>query len=132
MKDDKVTNADELTRDSDGIAWDTAARLNIADVLTAPFSHAARTSVLVDDHLLSVMVLMLPEWMEDAVSSPLKAAAEGVVFACVVVVTHVASATVFDCDFFFVDLDFFSGSATLVLDVVGGIGAAAVVALGDI
>ncbi len=132
MEDDEITDADELTWNSDGIAWDAATRLDVADVLTGTFAHAAWTLIFLDDHFFALMVLVFSEGMEDAVSGALEATAERVVFALVVVVAHFAAAGVFDGDFFVVGLDVCGGSATLVLDVVGWVGAAAVVSLGDV
>jgi hypothetical protein len=128
LKDYEITDADELARDCDGAGWEAAARLDEADLLTDAFSHAGwTTSFIFDDHLFTVMVT---EWVNNAVGGTLEATAEGVVFALVVVVTHVVAAGSVDLDVFFFDLDFFGRSATFVLDVVGRIDAAAVVALG--
>ena len=128
LKDYKITDADELARDWDGVAWEAVARLDEADLLTDAFSHAAWTTFFIfDDHLLAVVVT---EWVNNTIGGTLEATAEGVIFALVVVVTHVVAAGSVDLDVFLFDLDFFSRSATLVLDVVGRVDAAAVVALG--
>jgi hypothetical protein len=115
LKDYKVTNADELARDCDSVGWE-AARFDVADLLTNTFSHAGWTSFIFDDHLFAVMVT---EWVSNTIGGTLKATAEGVVFALVVVVTHVVAAGSVDFDVFLFDLDFFGRSATFVLDVVG-------------
>jgi hypothetical protein len=129
LKDDEIANADELAGDRDGVGWEAAARLDKADLLADTFSHAAWTTFLFfDDHLLSLMT----ERVRDALSSALEATAEGVVFALVVVVTHVVAAGLVDFDVFLFDSDFFSRSATFVFHVVGGVDAAAVVALSPV
>jgi hypothetical protein len=128
LKDYEITDADELARNCDGVAWEAAARLDEADILTDAFSHAGWTTFFIfDDHLFAVMVA---EWVNNTIGGTLEATAEGVIFALVVVVTHVVAAGSVNLDVFLFDLDFFSGSATFVLDVVGRVDAAAVVALG--
>ena len=121
-----------MAGDSDGVARDAATRLDVADVLAHAFTHAAWALIFFNHYFLVVVVIVVSERVEDAVSGALQATAERVVFALVVVVAHFAAAGVFDGDFFFVDLDVCGGSATLVLDVVGWVGAAAVVSLGDV
>jgi hypothetical protein len=128
LKDYEITDADELARDGDGVAWEAAARLDEADLLTDTFSHAGwATFFIFDDHLFAVMVT---EWVSNTIGGTLEATAEGVIFTLVVVVTHVVAAGSVDLDVFLFDLDFFGRSATFVLDVVGRVDAAAVVALG--
>ena len=128
LKDYEITDADELARDCDGVAREAATRLDEADLLTDAFSHAGWTTFFIfDDHLFAVMVT---EWVNNTIGGPLEATAEGVIFALVVVVTHVVAAGSVDLDVFLFDLDFFGRSATFVLDVVGRVDAAAVVALG--
>jgi hypothetical protein len=132
LKDDEIADADELARNRDGVSWEAAARLDEADLLADTLSHTAWTTFFIfDDHLFTVMVVML-ERVRDAVGSTLEATPKGVVFALVVVVTHVFAARLVDFDVFFFDSNFFGGSTTFVLDVVGRIDAAAVVALGDV
>jgi hypothetical protein len=127
LKDYEITDADELARDCDSVGWE-AARLDVADLLTNTFSHAGWTTFFIfNDHLFAVMVT---EWVNNTIGGTLEATAEGVIFALVVVVTHVVAAGSVNLDVFLFDLDFFSGSATFVLDVVGRVDAAAVVALG--
>ena len=121
LKDYEITDADELARDCDGVGWE-AAGLNIADLFTNPFSHAGwTTSFIFDGHLFTVMVT---EWVSNAIGGTLEATAEGVIFALVVVVTHVVAAGSVDFDVFLFDLDLFGRSATFVLDVVGRANAA--------
>jgi hypothetical protein len=129
LKDYEITNADELARDWDGVAWVTAARLDEADLLTDTFSHTGwATFFILDDHLFAVTVT---EWVNNTIGGTLEATAEGVILALVVVVTHVvAAAGSVELDVFLFDLDFFGRPATFVLDVVGRVDAAAVVALG--
>jgi hypothetical protein len=128
LKDYEITDADELARDWDGVARVAAARLDEADLLTDTFSHAGWTTFFIlDDHLFAIMVT---EWVSNTIGGTLKATAEGVIFALVVVVTHVVAAGSVDLDVFLFDLDFFGRSATFVLDVVGRVDATAVVALG--
>jgi hypothetical protein len=117
-----------LARDCDGVGWEAAARLDEADLLTDTFSHAGWTTFFIfDDHLFTVMVT---EWVSNTIGGTLEATAEGVIFTLVVVVTHVVAAWSVDLDVFLFDSDFFGRSATFVLDVVGRVDAAAVVALG--
>lgn len=82
LKDQDVANADEVAGDGDGLASGAAvAGLDDADVLTG------------SSDLTGVGLLMLGvgEGVQDTVGSALNAAAEGVVLAFVVVVTHFAS-----------------------------------------
>jgi hypothetical protein len=121
LKDYEITDADKLARDCDGVGWE-AAGLNIADLFTNTFSHAGwTTSFIFDGHLFTVMVT---EWVSNAIGGTLEATAEGVIFALVVVVTHVVAAGSVDFDVFLFDLDLFGRSATFVLDVVGRANAA--------
>ena len=133
LKDDKVADADELARDRDTVGREAATRLNEADLLADTLSDTAWTPFFIfDDHLLTVMAVMV-ERVRDMVGSTLEATAEGVVFALVVVITHVvAAARLLDFDVFFFDSSFFGRATTVVLDVVGGVDATAVVALSDV
>jgi hypothetical protein len=82
LKDQDVADADEVAGDGDGLASGAAvAGLDDADVLTG------------SSDLTGVGLLMLGvgEGVQDTVGSALNAAAEGVVLAFVVVVTHFAS-----------------------------------------
>lgn len=132
LKDDEVTDADELTRDRDGVGGRATARLDEADLLTDTLSHAAGATLFIfDDHFFAFMPVRV-EGMGDTLGGTLEAAAEGVVFTLVVVVTHVVAARLVDFDVVSFDTNFFGRAAALVLDVVGRIGAAAVVALSDV
>ena len=120
------------------------AWLDEADILAATLAVAdwASVGIVFDDDLLAgfdilvaVVVMAAAEGVDDAVKATLDAAAEGMVPAFVVVIAHVVSAAgdvycglfVFGADAFLIDW-----STALVLDVVGWVGAAAVVALGDV
>jgi hypothetical protein len=73
------------------------------------------------------------EWVQDAVGCALDTAAEGVVVPIVVVVAHIVLGFDVDFDVFSFDVFVACWSATLVFDVDEvGVGAAAVVSLGDI
>lgn len=116
----------------DGVGRVASARLDKADLLADALSHAARTTFFIfNDHLFAIMMVMVAaaEGVCDTIGSTLEAPAEGVIFTLVVVVTHVVAAGLVDLDVFFFDLDFLGRSATLVLDVVSRVGAAAVVTL---
>jgi hypothetical protein len=67
---------------------------------------------------------MVTEWVRNTISGTLEAAAEGVIFTLVVVVTHVVAAGSIDFDVFPFDSDFFGRSATFVLGVVCRVDAA--------
>jgi hypothetical protein len=132
LKDDEVTDADELTRDRDGVGGKATARLDEADLLTDALADAAGATLFIfDDHLVAFIPGRV-EGMGDTLGGTLEAAAERVVFTLVVVVTHVVAARLVDFDVFFFDTHFFAGATALVLDVVGRIGAAAVVALREV
>ena len=73
------------------------------------------------------MVMM--EGVHDSIGSALEAAAERVVVTLVVVVAHVSFVVDLDVGF---DSYVCCGTAAFVLDVVGGIDAAAVVLLGNV
>ena len=131
LQDDEIADADELAGNRDGVGREASARLDEADLLAHALSHATRTTFFIfDDHLFAIMMVMVvAEGVCDTIGSTLEAAAEGVIFALVVVVTHIVAAGLVDLDVFFFDWDFLVRSATIVLDVVGRVGAAAVVTL---
>ena len=135
LKDQEISDADEMAGNGDMVAvMSTSARLDEANVLARTLTDAARAPlpiVFFNDHLLTVvMMVMMMEGMEDTVGGTLDAAPEGVVLALVVVVAHVVAAGLVDGDFFPFDFDVLGRPATFVLDVVGRVGAPAVVALG--
>lgn len=79
------------------------------------------------------MVVMVRKWVHDTVCSTLRPAAEAVVLTLIIVVTHPVLGCFVDGDLFSLDRDVcFNGATTLVLDVVGGVGASTVVALSDV
>lgn len=80
LEDQEIANADEVAGDRDGVGRVAAARTNDANILTA----AGGGTLLDDDVLLGLAV----EGVEEAIGRTLDAAAEGVVVAFVVVVTH--------------------------------------------
>lgn len=81
LEDEEIADTDEVNRDGDAIlAGDTATRLDDTNLLTGT------RSTSLDNNLLPLMLMV--ERMKDAVGSALNAAAEGVVVAFVVVVTH--------------------------------------------
>jgi hypothetical protein len=129
LEDDQVADADEVAWDCDGVSGDAAARLDEPDALddASTFTRRAATFVF-NDHLLA---LTMVEGMQDAVCGPFNTATERVVFALVVVVTHVSGWLVVD-DFFFLDFYFCGWSTSFVFDVVVWLRAAAVVAFGDV
>ena len=121
-----------MAGDRDGVGREASAGLDEAHILADTLSHAARTTVFIfDDHLFAIMMVMMvvAEGVCDTLGSTLEAAAEGVIFALVVVVTHVVAAGLVDLNVFFFDSDFLGRSATVVLNVVRRVGAAAVVTL---
>src|SRR5271170_2910126 len=129
LEDDQVADADEVAWDCDGVAGDAAARLDEPDALDDASTLTRRAATFVfNDHLLALTVM---EGMQDAVGGPFNTATERVVFALVVVVTHVSSWLVVD-DFFFLDFYFCGWSTSFVFDVVVWLRAAAVVAFGDV
>lgn len=82
LKDQDVADADEVAGDGDGLASGAAvAGLDDADVLTGSSDLAG----------VGLLMLGVGEGVQDTVGSALNAAAEGVVLAFVVVVTHFAS-----------------------------------------
>lgn len=119
---------------SDGVRASTT--LHKADALTHPFPDAGWAAVfLVDDHLLTLStVAMGVERVEDTIGGFLKALAEGVVTAFVVVIAHFRRWVDGGFDFDFSVFYFFArvGAATLVLNVVRWMDASAVVAFGDV
>ena len=81
LKDQDVTDADKVAGDSDGLAGGpTVAGLDDANVLANYRAGSVNRGII-----------MAVERVQDAVSSTLHAAAEGVILTFVVVVTHLAS-----------------------------------------
>lgn len=92
LEDQEVANADEVAGDRDGFRWVSTARTNDTNVLTDA-DGARGWSTLLDDDL--TLVVTAVEGMEEAVGSTLDTAAEGVVLAVVVVVTHLVLRVLF-------------------------------------
>ena len=136
LQDDEVADADEVARDGNGVDTAIAAttRLDKADCLGHATADTAGTISLIDDDfsvLIIVVVMVVMEWVADTVCCTLETAAEGVVLAVVVVVTHVALVFSVDLDVCF--NSYVSGWATaFVLDVVIWVGAAAIVSFGNV
>jgi len=132
LQDQEITDSDEVAGDRDAVSWSTS-RLDISDILNLAFPHTSR-SVFFDDDGISVSRV---ERVEDSVSCTLDASSEAVVFTVVVVVTHLASWFLVDFDFCYCvpfnnNVVSSNGSTTLVFDVVGWMGAATVLSLGDV
>ena len=129
-----------MARDGDGVgAVSTTAGLNEANCLGRSTADTAWTIDLIDvdtgaldiNIVVVVVMVVMMEWMADAVGSTFNATAEGVIVAVVVVVAHVSFVLSVDFDVGF-DSYVCSRATTFVFDVVSGVGAAAVVSLGDI
>ena len=108
------------------------ARLDETDLFGGTTTNSAgATGLIIASVIVIVVVVMvvvvMVERVEDTVCSTLHAAAEGVVLAVVVVVTHISFVMLVDCNVYF-----FGWAATLVLDVVSVVGAAAVVSLSNV
>ena len=86
LKDQNVTDADEVAGDGDGLAGGTAvAGLDHANMLTG--SGGWRVAMVVNNYFRVVAVV---EGVQQMVGRTLNATAEGVVLTLVVVVTHLA------------------------------------------
>lgn len=138
LEKEYVTNADEVALDGHTAA--TEAWLDEADLLDGSVTDASGTGGLPcvrHNHLVTaailVMVVVMREGVYDTVSSTLHPAAEAVVLAFVVVVTHVSFDRLVNLDFFLFDGDVgLHWTATFVFEVVSGIDASTVVSLGDV
>jgi hypothetical protein len=124
LQDEDVTNADKVAGDGDGLAGDTAvAGLHNADLLPDAIAEAGGTALIVDNDLLTVVVV---QGVQDTVGSALNAAAEGVVVTLVVVVAHLARCGSYVTDSSSLDLDVglggrVGGRRLLELDLATGI-----------
>lgn len=135
LQDEDVADADEVARDRDGLAGRaTVARLDDADLLADAIAVARRAAPLTHHGLLAVVVVLVVEGMQDVVSGTLHAAAERVVVALVVVVTHLASWGGVADGGGFGDLDFgrggVAGAGGLVGPIVRDVDGLGLVALG--
>ena len=89
LQDEDVADANEVAGDGDGLAGGAAvAGLDDAHVLADGLAEAAWAGLLVHHDLLAVMVV---KRVHDALGGTLDAAAERVVVALVVVVTHLGA-----------------------------------------
>lgn len=95
LQDQDITQTNKVSRDGDGVGRVGATRADDTDLL--PDTGGARRTL---DHLVphTIMVVMR-EGVQKAVGRTLNTAAEGVVVAVVVVVTHLASRSFFAGDF---------------------------------
>lgn len=134
LEDQKIAGANVVARDSDRVG--RHATLDDTDVLTNAFTDTGWPTVLVHNDLLTLsMVVVGVEWMQDTISSLLNAAAEGVIVAFVVVVTHFRFVFWSLNGGLGVDVNFFSrngGGATIELYVVSRVDASAVFTLSDV
>lgn len=129
-----------MAGDGDGVgAVSTTAGLDEAYCLGRSTADTAWTIDLIGNDtgaldiniVVVVVMVVMVEWVPDAVGSTFDAAAEGVIVAVVVVVAHVSFVLSVDFDIGF-DSYVCNRAATFVLDVVRGVGAAAVVSLSNI
>ena len=138
LEDDEITDTDEVAGDSDGIGGEAAARLDEANVLAHALADAGGPCFVAGhDHLFLaaiVVVMVVAEGVEDAVSSSFDAAAKAVVVSFVVVIAHIVFPVglVGSVDLFFGDFDVVVRSLVTVFDFVGWVGTATVIALGDV
>ena len=139
LEDKKVANANVMARNSDGAripSTASTAAFYIADIFAWTRVVDARTTLAFHNHFLAVGVMvMMVERVQDAIGGVLDAGTDrGVVAPRVVVVAHVVAffGGRIDGRAFGVDVYFFLRTSTGVLDVVGGLSAATVVALGNV
>ena len=128
-----------MTGDGDGVGVaSTTAGFDKADSLGHSAADTAWTVDLIDndagalvvDIIVVVVMVMMVERVADTVGSTPDATAQGEV-TTVVVVTHVSVVLSIDFDIGF-DSYVCDRATAFVLDVVGGVGAAAVVSLSDV
>jgi hypothetical protein len=108
LENQDVADADEVAGDGDGFRSGTAgARLDDTDILTDAITVTNWATFVSDDYFLTIVVMMMVvvEWMRDAVHSTLHTTAEGVVVTVVVVITHLASRGLVDSSVRLEDLD---------------------------
>lgn len=112
LQDQKVTDADMVARNRDGVAGEvTAIALDIANRLSLAITNTCWTTLTVftlDDHFLAFMLVTRMKGVKDSISGMLQPAAEGVVMTFVVVITHSL-------------LVLFRRSSTFVFNVVRGL-----------
>lgn len=138
LQDQEVSDSDEVAGNGDSVTRTSTSRLDVSDRFDHTISDSSRAAVFLDDHAVSVVVVvMMVEWVEDAVGSTLDASSEAVIFSLVVVVAHFVSG-------FFVDGNFSYGvflnynvvcsswSDALVFNIVVGLNSATVIAFSDV
>ena len=97
LKDQEIANADMVARDGDGVgnhgASVVADRFRVARATgrDADFAFLDDDLFAVDYFFFVAVVTAAVDGMDDAVSSSLKTAAEGVVLSVVVVISHISS-----------------------------------------
>lgn len=94
LEDQDVAQTDKVSRNGDRVGRVGATRADHTDFL--PNAGGTRGTL---DHLIPVAIMMMRERVQEAVGGALNTAAEGVVVAVVVVVTHLASRCFFAGDF---------------------------------
>lgn len=134
MQEKNVSNADEMA-----LNWNTAAgeaRFHKADIGVLGTTGGSAASLFSDDDLViavtTMVTMVVAEGVHDAIGSALYSAAEAVVLAVVVVVTHVSFGGFVECDALLCYSGFGVGSSTFVFDVVSGLRSTTVVSLGDV
>jgi len=131
LEKENVTNADEVALNRHATAAETW--FNEADLLNGgrEGSWTGGLSSIGDNYILTASIMvMVGERVQHTVGSSLHTAAEAVILAFVVVVTHVSFDWLIDLDFFLLDSDFGLGwTAAFVFDVVGWIDASTVITL---
>lgn len=107
LENQDVADADEVAGDGDGFCSGLAcAGLDDANILADAITVTNWATFVSDDYFLTIVLMMVVvEWMRDAVDSTLHTTAEGVVVTVVVVVTHLASRGLVDSGVRLEDLD---------------------------
>lgn len=136
LQDDQISNANEVARDGDGVGRESSARLNEANVLPHAVADAGWTRLVgLDNHFLLVimMVMVVVEWVKNAISCAFDTAAEAVVITIVVVISHIVSRrSIGGANFFLGNLNVLARALASILDFVRGVDATAVFAFGDV
>jgi hypothetical protein len=90
LEDQEITNANEVAGDGDGAWRDASTRADYADFLTDATADLAGTVLIGCNAEIVLAGAFMLQGVKETVGSALNAAAEGVVVAVVVVVTHLA------------------------------------------
>lgn len=154
LKDQKITNADVMTGDSNRIR--PSSTLYITNTLAYTITNSGWATFIINDYFLTLSMMMMMmrmmgvEWVENAVRCFFHTMAEGVVLTLVVVVAHLGSGTgwwINGCFGFNFNLFSRSGGVafsfelyffvrfcvmTLVFNVVCWLGPTSVVPFGDV